>query len=165
MPRQHRSRKNKTQQARVATLGVELLRTLDAWSKIVNDWDGTCAYCGKKPPKGVKLTRDHVIPISAGGSDGLENVVPACKLCNEKKGSQFWEPLVKPSERRTITGRTPSNPVMQQIPIKHGHMSEPPSSFAKAAGTKKQPRSREKIIGAGLKTMQDALQGAIRGEE
>ncbi|MDB4875733.1 MAG: hypothetical protein JWM41_2179 [Gemmatimonadetes bacterium] len=29
---------------------------------------------------------DHVIPISRGGSHTRENVVPACRSCNSKKG-------------------------------------------------------------------------------
>ncbi len=153
MTRRVRSRKNKTQQGRVATLGVELLRTLDEWSKIVNDWDGTCAYCGKKPLKGVKHTRDHVVPISAGGSEGLENVVPACKPCNEKKGSQFWEPLVRPSQR---------------VPEKVIHFARRyggGKAKVEPVASPKRPRPRGKIVGAGLRTMQDALQGAMRGEE
>jgi len=35
-----------------------------------------------------KLTRDHVHPISRGGSNNWTNVVTACRPCNEKKGAR-----------------------------------------------------------------------------
>lgn len=45
---------------------------------------GRCYYCGRRvPPK--ELTMDHVIPISRGGLSVKENLVPACKECNNKK--------------------------------------------------------------------------------
>lgn len=45
--------------------------------------DYTCQYCGKK----TKLTIDHVIPKSRGGTDTWENLTTACERCNVKKGS------------------------------------------------------------------------------
>ena len=39
------------------------------------------------PPR--ELTRDHVLPISRGGSDKWENVVAACSPCNLRKGSKL----------------------------------------------------------------------------
>tara|TARA_B100000029_G_scaffold169268_1_gene165482 strand:- start:634 stop:1179 length:546 start_codon:yes stop_codon:yes gene_type:complete len=45
----------------------------------------TCQYCGKsKSP----LTIDHVIPKGKGGQDTWENLVVACKPCNQKKGDR-----------------------------------------------------------------------------
>lgn len=41
-----------------------------------------CVYCGKKP---WRLTKDHVIPVSAGGRTCWENIVPACYECNTAK--------------------------------------------------------------------------------
>ncbi|MEO5572926.1 MAG: HNH endonuclease [Gammaproteobacteria bacterium] len=46
-----------------------------------------CLYCGEEYP-GRWLTRDHVMPRSKGGLDVWENVVTACKPCNEKKGAR-----------------------------------------------------------------------------
>ena len=39
----------------------------------------------------VELTRDHVVPISKGGTDVWDNVVAACKRCNHFKGSRLVE--------------------------------------------------------------------------
>ena len=41
-----------------------------------------CAYCLRT---GVKLTVDHIRPISAGGPDTADNIVPACQSCNSSK--------------------------------------------------------------------------------
>ncbi len=147
MPRRRvRSRKNKTQQGRIATIGIEVMRTRDEWSRLVNEWNGTCAYCGKKPSNGDKLTRDHVIPIVAGGADDSSNIVPACKPCNEEKGAQFWQPLLKPAERKTPVFHQPNGGM-----VVHEAPSPP----------RRRPRSKAKIPGAGLRTMFDALHGVL----
>lgn len=57
----------------------------------------SCQYCGKKFNKS-HLTLDHVIPIVQGGKKCWENIVTACKPCNQRKG-----------------GRTPSQASMQLI--------------------------------------------------
>jgi 5-methylcytosine-specific restriction endonuclease McrA len=50
----------------------------------------TCMYCGVKP--GIsKLTLDHVMPKSRGGLDAPENLVAACKPCNNKKDNRTPE--------------------------------------------------------------------------
>lgn len=46
----------------------------------------TCHYCGRTPPD-VKLTVDHVIPESLGGTDDPKNLVAACGDCNGGKSS------------------------------------------------------------------------------
>lgn len=43
-----------------------------------------CAYCGHTYGKG-QLTRDHVTPRSRGGPNTWNNVVTACKGCNQWK--------------------------------------------------------------------------------
>ncbi|MDM7202721.1 MAG: HNH endonuclease [Thermodesulfobacteriaceae bacterium] len=45
---------------------------------------GICYYCGRKVPS-KELTMDHKIPLSRGGYSTRENIVPACKECNNKK--------------------------------------------------------------------------------
>lgn len=44
----------------------------------------TCLYCGNHFGTS-SLTRDHVKPRAQGGSDIWDNVVTACKACNNKK--------------------------------------------------------------------------------
>ncbi len=45
-----------------------------------------CLYCGNFF-SAQQLSRDHVIPTSRGGRDRWENVVAACKRCNQRKGN------------------------------------------------------------------------------
>jgi 5-methylcytosine-specific restriction endonuclease McrA len=49
-----------------------------------------CLYCGERFPTS-ELTRDHVIPLAQGGCDSWENVVSACKPCNQFKGCRTPE--------------------------------------------------------------------------
>lgn len=53
-----------------------------------------CQYCGRHRSKlrGREfLTRDHVLPISRGGTNTWQNVVAACSPCNNRKGSRTPE--------------------------------------------------------------------------
>ena len=64
--------------------GAEWLGTLAAWGY-------RCAYCGKR----AALERDHVVPLSRGGGDYIENIVPACTPCNRSKKDllvEEWRP-------------------------------------------------------------------------
>ncbi|MGH1538207.1 MAG: HNH endonuclease [Gammaproteobacteria bacterium] len=49
-----------------------------------------CLYCGEKFQR-RDLSRDHVRPLSQGGSDLWNNVVTACKRCNNHKAGQTPE--------------------------------------------------------------------------
>lgn len=44
-----------------------------------------CAYCGQSVGRDLKLTIDHVVPISRGGKSTFENCVTSCFTCNNKK--------------------------------------------------------------------------------
>lgn len=46
-----------------------------------------CRYCGRTP-KFVELHVDHITPVSAGGSDAIENLATACIECNLGKGAR-----------------------------------------------------------------------------
>lgn len=52
--------------------------------------DHLCLYCGRRF-SGSMLSRDHVTPISRGGQDNWNNVVAACKPCNNFKGARTPE--------------------------------------------------------------------------
>jgi 5-methylcytosine-specific restriction endonuclease McrA len=47
-----------------------------------------CQYCGRR---GDRLTVDHVLPRSRGGSTTWTNVVAACLRCNLRKGNRTLE--------------------------------------------------------------------------
>ena len=49
-----------------------------------------CLYCGERFPRRL-LSRDHVKPLSRDGEDAWNNVVTACKRCNNHKAGQTPE--------------------------------------------------------------------------
>ena len=49
-----------------------------------------CLYCGEHF-RHSDLSRDHITPISVGGQDIWNNVVTACKRCNNHKAGQTPE--------------------------------------------------------------------------
>jgi len=44
-----------------------------------------CAYCFKRCTE-RNVTVDHKIPQHLGGDNSMENLVTACKPCNQRKG-------------------------------------------------------------------------------
>lgn len=55
------------------------------WQDLCNRYGNKCLCCGKT---GVKLTRDHVIPLEVQGPNIIENIQPLCGPCNSAKGTQ-----------------------------------------------------------------------------
>jgi len=53
-----------------------------------NIWEktgGICWYCGIQTNPWRNFCIDHVIPISSGGDEGDNNLVPCCSKCNSRK--------------------------------------------------------------------------------
>jgi DNA replication protein DnaD len=44
----------------------------------------TCQYCGRKTPQ-VVLELDHIHPVSAGGTNDIDNLTTSCWECNRGK--------------------------------------------------------------------------------
>lgn len=55
------------------------------WQSLCRRWQNACAYCGDAASA---LTRDHIIPLTRGGSDFIGNILPACFSCNASKGNK-----------------------------------------------------------------------------
>ncbi|WNJ19091.1 HNH endonuclease [Pontibacter sp. G13] len=49
----------------------------------------TCSYCNKSKEDGIKLEIDHKIPVDAGGTDDINNLVTSCKECNQGKSNKI----------------------------------------------------------------------------
>ena len=58
--------------------------TQGEWETLREQYNLTCPCCDKSEPE-VTLTKDHIIPVSKGGSDNIENIQPLCRSCNAKK--------------------------------------------------------------------------------
>lgn len=55
--------------------------TAQEWAEKIALFAGCCAYCGESG----SLTRDHRVPLTRGGTNDIDNIVPACLPCNSAK--------------------------------------------------------------------------------
>lgn len=58
------------------------------WETLKKQYNYTCPCCFKSEPE-IVLEEDHIIPISKGGSNNIENIQPLCHPCNAKKHSKI----------------------------------------------------------------------------
>lgn len=56
------------------------------FKKLMIKYKFQCVHCNCKE----NLTIDHIIPVSKGGKDDIENLQILCKSCNSKKGVKEW---------------------------------------------------------------------------
>ena len=59
--------------------------TSQEWLCILEEYNYRCAYCDVEFDCENLPEKDHIIPISKGGDNTKENIVPACRSCNAKK--------------------------------------------------------------------------------
>lgn len=66
------------------------------WEGLKTAFHHACGYCKATE---VRLTKDHDVPLSRGGTDDIKNIVPACLPCNRRKhaktGAEFVSLLEK----------------------------------------------------------------------
>lgn len=59
--------------------------TLEEWQALCERYDNRCLACGRDD---VELTRDHVVPLTEGGTNDISNIQPLCLSCNCSKGTK-----------------------------------------------------------------------------
>jgi 5-methylcytosine-specific restriction endonuclease McrA len=58
--------------------------TVAEWMLLCKKYGNKCLCCGRHR----KLTADHVVPVSKGGSSNISNIQPLCGPCNSSKGTK-----------------------------------------------------------------------------
>src|SRR5688572_18326170 len=57
------------------------------WLELVARWGNVCAYRGEPGP----LEPDHRVPLTRGGTNFIDNILPACRSCNARKHTMTEE--------------------------------------------------------------------------
>lgn len=65
--------------------GAPGTHTAQEWADLCARYDHRCLCCGMVPEK---MTVDHVVPISLGGSNDIGNLQPLCLSCNSSKNAK-----------------------------------------------------------------------------
>jgi len=74
--------KNSVRRTRVTKSGGAFTR--EQWVALCRSYRFRCLCCGKRK----KLTVDHVVPVSRGGTSFISNIQPLCDTCNKAKSSK-----------------------------------------------------------------------------
>lgn len=72
-------RRARKREARGEVTGEQLAARLEVFG-------GMCAYCANAPYEDF----DHAIALAKGGTNWPANIRPACKKCNDRKGTNTW---------------------------------------------------------------------------
>ena len=81
----HREQYNTYYQVRRTRLeGTGGSYTSQQWEGLMNKCHKKCLCCGRRR----RLTADHVVPVSKGGTSSVGNIQPLCGPCNSSKGTK-----------------------------------------------------------------------------
>lgn len=69
---------------RARKVGAIGSHTTAEWDALCEHYGHICLACGQH----TALTEDHIVPLSAGGTDAITNIQPLCRPCNSTKGTQ-----------------------------------------------------------------------------
>lgn len=84
--REHAAWQAKLRRTRLAIARTKGTHTAEQWEALVAETGGICVRCGyqhdlnfEKPCKG------YILPLAAGGSNAIDNLMPLCRACTRSK--------------------------------------------------------------------------------
>jgi 5-methylcytosine-specific restriction endonuclease McrA len=75
---------------RARKMGAIGSHTLREWEMLKKEYSYLCPFCQASEPE-IRLTQDHIIPLSRGGGDDIDNIQPLCFSCNSSKQDKLIE--------------------------------------------------------------------------
>lgn len=88
-----------------------------------DDWH--CYLCGRLTIRGASSSNgrgasiDHIVPISANGTDSSDNLRCTCSRCNTEKGSRcLWEKVkirITPEQKADVLSLLPHQPTLEEL--------------------------------------------------
>lgn len=76
--------------------------TAAEFKQLCEQYGSRCLGCGRDD---VKLTADHVVPVTKGGSSDISNIQPLCFSCNSRKHDKVADYRTKPGIARWIQNK------------------------------------------------------------
>lgn len=83
---------------------------------------GQCQYCGRALGR-RDVTHDHIVPKSRGGETRWENIVLACRPCNQEKANRT------PAEAHMALRHPPGRPALGSWQLMVGHRDHLPPQW------------------------------------
>lgn len=74
-----------TRERRARLLSADGSYTKQEWKDLLGFYGGKCLSCGSTD----RVEADHVIPLSRGGSNYIDNIQPLCRICNASKSDKI----------------------------------------------------------------------------
>lgn len=68
----------------IRSLRITGFYTKQEWDDLLQKYNYMCLSCGSTED----ICADHIIPLSKGGLNTIDNIQPLCRVCNSKKGTK-----------------------------------------------------------------------------
>jgi len=80
--------------------GISGVLDVEEWWRMVEAQEGFCPRCNRETEY---FTVDHILPLSKGGTNTIENIQPLCMMCNSYKNNFIEAPSFSYQKTLPIT--------------------------------------------------------------